>query len=968
MSTRVQWRRGNTAQTATFTGAVAEITVDTDKNVVVVHDGVTAGGHPAPTIEFTQAAFNKANAGFEAVNTLSQSSLTNGSYTFSLNSDGSVTLPTMVGGDATARLQAESYKDIELNAGGSIFTVGYDNTLKFPDGSKQSTAYKQSVYTQANAAFTQANAAFTHANGAFDKANSAYTAAQAANDYAGAVDVYSQGAFSKANSGTIIAQGAYDTANLKFNTAGGTITGDVTINGQANVNSRLAVGTGAYTILPNLIAQFTGTSIFYSQINQQNLSGKGSGDIVITADNGTDLQNFFDMGLAGSTFDNTGYNAYPWSQPNDAWLILSGNTAASFGGNVTIGTSGSASYSDIVFVQGNDYTEVGRFKSGQGLVVNQNLQANNLTTNQYIDFVGQSSNPSSGEGRIWYSNGDHGMKMFTETGVAVDLNKQSVIRVYNNTGSTIGKGKAVRATGGESVDTTYVALAQADTYGHCDALIGITAESIADASYGYVVTSGTLTGIDTSGVVAGAITYLSNSVGGGFTNTDYTPAQGFPVHLGTCLVSDATNGVILVSLKGIEWGANFTNGAVAYSNGYRLYQDPTKFFYDQTNHRLGLGTDSPSHTLHVIGDAYFGGDVTITGNLTAANFQSVSTSTLTVSGNTIVLNDGTTGAPTSNATILVNRGSSPNVYIRWNENIDEWVTFDGSNEGHLLNSSKTFTSWNTYGSAVTYEKASYPIGADLANATNELAKTASTIAYSAQSAAVAADNKAQLAFDKANTGGVQSITANNSGRITQSSTTGAVTFDLATSGVTAGTYTYPSIQVDVYGRTISISNQTPVTTFNGMSGAVTLSSANVVSALTYTPVNKTGDTLSGNFTGISNLGAVSLTVNTSGFITTTSVATPAAASPATVDSFATTTYRSAKYLAQMTAGTSYHVIELRLVHDGTTVYMSQYGEIFTGSSLGTFDASISTGTLSLTFTPATATATTVKLIKELIVV
>ena len=61
MSTRVQWRRGNTAQTAAFTGAAGEITVDTDKNVVVVHDNMTTGGWPAPTISFTQGAFDKAN-------------------------------------------------------------------------------------------------------------------------------------------------------------------------------------------------------------------------------------------------------------------------------------------------------------------------------------------------------------------------------------------------------------------------------------------------------------------------------------------------------------------------------------------------------------------------------------------------------------------------------------------------------------------------------------------------------------------------------------------------------------------------------------------------------------------------------------------------------------------------------------------------------------------------------------------
>jgi hypothetical protein len=86
-----------------------------------------------------------------------------------------------------------------------------------------------------------------------------------------------------------------------------------------------------------------------------------------------------------------------------------------------------------------------------------------------------------------------------------------------------------------------------------------------------------------------------------------------------------------------------------------------------------------------------------------------------------------------------------------------------------------------------------------------------------------------------------------------------------------------------------------------------------------------------------------------------------------VDSFASATYRSAKYQAQITSGSSYHVIELLLVHNGTTVYLSQYGEIFTGVSLGTFDATITTGTLNLLFTPTNA-ITTIKVAKNLITV
>jgi hypothetical protein len=46
MARQIQFRRGTTAQHSSFTGAVGEVTVDTDKDVVVVHDGSTAGGFP----------------------------------------------------------------------------------------------------------------------------------------------------------------------------------------------------------------------------------------------------------------------------------------------------------------------------------------------------------------------------------------------------------------------------------------------------------------------------------------------------------------------------------------------------------------------------------------------------------------------------------------------------------------------------------------------------------------------------------------------------------------------------------------------------------------------------------------------------------------------------------------------------------------------------------------------------------
>jgi len=81
-----------------------------------------------------------------------------------------------------------------------------------------------------------------------------------------------------------------------------------------------------------------------------------------------------------------------------------------------------------------------------------------------------------------------------------------------------------------------------------------------------------------------------------------------------------------------------------------------------------------------------------------------------------------------------------------------------------------------------------------------------------------------------------------------------------------------------------------------------------------------------------------------------------------IDSFDATQYRSAKYITQMTSNTSYHVLEMLVIHDGTNTYMTQYGELVTTSSLGTFDSSINSGTLSILFTPSNQN-TTINLVR-----
>ena len=51
VATQVKRRRGTTAENDAFTGAEGEITVDTEKHELRVHDGVTRGGFKIPTAE-----------------------------------------------------------------------------------------------------------------------------------------------------------------------------------------------------------------------------------------------------------------------------------------------------------------------------------------------------------------------------------------------------------------------------------------------------------------------------------------------------------------------------------------------------------------------------------------------------------------------------------------------------------------------------------------------------------------------------------------------------------------------------------------------------------------------------------------------------------------------------------------------------------------------------------------------------
>ena len=58
MAKQIQLRRGTTSQHSSFTGAVGEVTIDTDKDEIRIHDGSTAGGIAIPGYTLRQDLLN----------------------------------------------------------------------------------------------------------------------------------------------------------------------------------------------------------------------------------------------------------------------------------------------------------------------------------------------------------------------------------------------------------------------------------------------------------------------------------------------------------------------------------------------------------------------------------------------------------------------------------------------------------------------------------------------------------------------------------------------------------------------------------------------------------------------------------------------------------------------------------------------------------------------------------------------
>ena len=205
--------------------------------------------------------------------------------------------------------------------------------------------------------------------------------------------------------------------------------------------------------------------------------------------------------------------------------------------------------------------------------------------------------------------------------------------------------------------------------------------------------------------------------------------------------------------------------------------------------------------------------------------------------------------------------------------------------------------------------------------------------------------------------------------------------DYSLSGTTLTFGTAPVTGDDIEVRTLRFQNGTvelrdykqyifqPSTTTTSFSGSdingdvlvydegkveVYLNGVQLVKDLDFTANNDTTVTLLGTGADSSDTLTVTSLAKASfleGEIDSAQAALTSTATNQVVDTMSTVNHRTAKYIVQMTQNSRYHSQEVLLVHDGTTVHMTTYAEIYTESDLGSVDADISGGNVRLLVSP-----------------
>ena len=163
-----------------------------------------------------------------------------------------------------------------------------------------------------------------------------------------------------------------------------------------------------------------------------------------------------------------------------------------------------------------------------------------------IQFNTAHATPSHTEGLIYYDSTAKCLFYYNEeTEISVIIGQGTIFPIWNNSGSTISKGKVVYPNGID-VATSLTTVGLADSkLKEKSRLVGVVAHDIENGSKGYVVKNGFIKGLNTSGL--SGVAYLSTDGSGDFTDVRPT-GEAFVTAIGYITLDDATDGILGVDI------------------------------------------------------------------------------------------------------------------------------------------------------------------------------------------------------------------------------------------------------------------------------------------------------------------------------------------------------------------------------------------------------------------------------------
>jgi hypothetical protein len=372
---------------------------------------------------------------------------------------------------------------------------------------------------------------------------------------------------------------------------------------------------------------------------------------VVSAGGSTDLDGITDWVVG----DWAVFNGTVWQQIDNTDAVTSVNGQV---GTVILG------YADVGAFPATATTGTGNVVLATGAT-----QANPTISN-YENFTPTTA-PSYSEGRVWYDNTEKALAFYNDSStIAVHVGQDLIVKVINNTGSTIANGSPVYITGTSSGQTyPNVALAKADV-ASTSSVIGLTNGAIANGAIGYVTSQGTIDNINTSTYTVGQVLYLSPYSAGQLMNT--LPPTGITVQVGVVTYVNSTTGHIYVKqTTPLSIPASIITGTLGVPNGGTGATTLTGYVKGSGTSAMTASATVPTTDLS--------GTVT---NAQLANSAITINGTSTSLGGSISV--GTVTSVTGTAPVVSSGGATPAISM---------AAATGSVNGYL-----TSTDWTTFNS------------------------------------------------------------------------------------------------------------------------------------------------------------------------------------------------------------------------------------------------------------------------------